>query len=39
MVDKRQAAEDARLLEALKGSNAGDKRKAEEKAGPATAKR
>ncbi|KAJ7906477.1 hypothetical protein B0H13DRAFT_1880542 [Mycena leptocephala] len=39
MVDKRQAVEDAQLLEALKGSNAGDKRKAEEKAGPATAKR
>jgi hypothetical protein len=39
MVDKRQAAEDAKLLEALKGSNAGGKRKAEEKAGPATAKR
>ncbi|KAJ7817075.1 hypothetical protein B0H13DRAFT_2379940 [Mycena leptocephala] len=34
-----EAAEDAQLLEALKGSNAGDKRKAEEKAGPATAKR
>ncbi|KAJ7827916.1 hypothetical protein B0H13DRAFT_1917401 [Mycena leptocephala] len=35
---KNRGAVISMLLEALKGSNAGDKRKAEEKAGPATAK-
>jgi hypothetical protein len=39
MVDKRQAAEDGKLVKVLKESKAGRKRKAEEKTGPATAKR